>query len=119
MVAKREKVKKGESPPIQNERKGDKETKGVVVEQESGENKDVQGEKIVEKDVQDGSVQTKERSNTNEGKKEEGKLDEKTKAEDESKEGDEEEVSKAGESRVRNVIVEDEKARGVEFTFPN
>ena len=79
MIAKREKVKKGESPPIQDGSNEDEGMKGEVVEQESGESKDVEGEKIAEKDVQDGSVQTKERSNTNEGKKEEGELDEKTK----------------------------------------
>ena len=112
MIAKREKVKKGESPPTQDGCNKVEGMKGEVVEQESGESKDVEGEKIAEKDVQDGSVQTKERSNMNEGKKEEGELDEKTKAEDKGKEEDEEEVSKAGESRVRNVIIEDEKARG-------
>ena len=59
-------------------------------------------------------MQTKERSNTNKGKKEEGELDEKMKAEDKGKKEDVEEVSKAGESWSRNVIIEEEKVRGGE-----
>ena len=89
---------------------------------------------MIEEDVQNGSVQTEERSKTNEGKKGEGELDGRTKAEDdrqeegetkgsveieerdrEGKDGDKEEVPKAGESRIRNVIIKDENVRGGEL----
>ena len=83
--------------------------------------------KRLKKKKPDESADTEERDKGDNTRKEEGELDEKTKAEDdrqeeretkgnveieerdrEGKEGDEEEVSKAGESRIRNVIIKDE-----------
>ena len=77
-------------------------------------------------------MQTEERSNTNEGKTEEGELDESTKTEDdrqeetkgsveiderdrEVKEGKEEEEMKTGVSQIRNVITKDENVGGGEL----
>ena len=80
-------------------------------------------------------MQTEERSNANEGKKEEVELDESTKADDnrqeegetkgsveiegrdrEGKEGKEEEEPKARESRIWNMKIKDENLRGRELS---